>query len=165
MKIFTPTINTPAGELTALCRAGAETIYAFYQNASQSPAKPRSLDDVERFISLSEQMASMHRGAFWFTGDAIISLYDWQPNALRARLTLDSAPSVSDEQRIHWFNALTAELHERYHLRNFCYPSTTREHWLHAAGFSHQLTERHSLATPDGYTDQHIYQTIITDHV
>jgi RimJ/RimL family protein N-acetyltransferase len=124
---FVANVDFNGGQLRPLAKSDVDTIIKLYQKqtlAGQSEAA--SKEHAERMVELSVQMAATQRGLMWaieVDGAMVgmLSLYDWQPTALKTLMRLDVLPGLSQQPQLDALRSGIDYLGQKYHLRNFSF--------------------------------------------
>lgn len=170
---FTPSLNLKNGKLNPLEQEDAQVLFQLYQKLGLPEHKrPKKVEDLQRLIQLSVQMAATQRGMMWLViikeqAVGILNLFDWQPSQLKASIRMDACEQLQADDLSDALNVSMDYLSERYHLRNFCYPliksnaNPVAKEALNKAGFKFSLTQRQAHVLDDNqYSDIELYHNL-----
>lgn len=124
---FVANVDFDGGQLRPLNQSDVDTIVKLYQKQTLAgQSKAAGIEQAERMITLSVQMAATQRGLMWaieVNGQMLgmLSLYDWQPSSLKTLMRLDVLPELEQQQQADALCAGIDFLAKKYHLRNFSF--------------------------------------------
>ena len=150
---FVADVDFDGGKLRPLEKSDVDAIIKIYQKQTLAgQSAEASKEHALRMVDLSVQMAATQRGLMWAIDVAgsmqgMLSLYDWQPTALKTLMRLDVMPSLGESEQVASLQSAIKYLAGKYHLHNFsfhCLPEG-EEHVIKVisqVGFSQQARLR-----------------------
>lgn len=172
---FTPTLDLKHGKLKPLEQEDAQVLFQLYQKLGLPEHKcPKKVEELQRLIELSVQMAATQRGMMWLViikdqPIGMLNLFDWQPSQLKSSIRMDACEHLQVDDFADALNVSMDYLSERYHLRNFCYPLIASnahpvvKEALDKAGFKFSLTQRQAHVLGDNeYSNIALYHKLFS---
>lgn len=173
---FVANVDFVGGQLRPLAKSDVESIITLYQKQTEAASQEASRQHAERMIELSVQMAATQRGLMWAIETehegqnkmlGMLSLYDWQPTALKTLMRMDAQPELAQEVQVNALRSAIHYLSTKYHLRNFsfqCLPQGDENiiEILETVGFIQQARLRDFRRTSQTeYTDILVYNYLL----
>lgn len=174
---FTPNLDLKNGKLKPLEQEDAQALFQLYQKLGlPEHNRPKKVEELQRLIELSVQMAATQRGMMWLViikdqAIGILNLFDWQPSKLNASIRMDACEHLQADDLADALNVSMDYLSERYHLRNFCYPLIVSnahpavvKEALDKAGFKFSLIQREAHVIGDNkYLDIELHHKLFSE--
>lgn len=124
---FTPELEFNGGKIRPLSMDDIDHLWNIYQHPElPGQSKPSQKEHMSRIIDFSVKMAATQRGMMWLIESendvlGMVSVFDWQPSALRLMLRVDGLPHLRIEQRQAALQCAMDFLAQKFHTRNFAY--------------------------------------------
>ena len=124
---FTPELEFEGGKVRPLGLNDLDHLWNLYQQPElPGQAKPKEKEQLARIVDYSIKMAATQRGMMWLIEIneeilGMVSVFDWQPSALRLMIRIDGLPQLSIEQRQAALQCCMDFLAHKFHTRNFAY--------------------------------------------
>ena len=172
---FVPIVEFSGGQLRPLTKDDIPAIVQLFQkNTITGQSESAIQEQAQRMVDLSVQMAATQRGIIWaleINGEmqGTLSLYDWQPTALKTVMKVDALEQVSSAQQVMAIDAAIELLQQKYHLRNFAYQWTevdgeAAKAVFIEAGFEQQAIIRDGRRTgQQSFTDVILFNRILLE--